>query len=328
MIKITKKSTTTLPCKHKGFTLLVNPSRAALSRLRNCCRRFGHRSPDSFGLRPQLRPSGFTLAETLITLVIIGIVAALTVPTLINKHRKSEVETRLKSAYSIFANMFKAAEADNGSFATWDFSEFTKEVSPDATQEDAFVNKYMIPYLKVASNKKQSLEDFGYKKIIYPNGNAYNITMSRRVVTLNNGMSFWVMPGAYELSNSNFVMPEIGFYVDINGPNNGPNTIGKDIFKFIQPLINGYPLSMAGEHPYRTCSYSKSVATEEIIQRLIDFKCAYLLDPQTGDIRFTNVRQTREELLDNCKLGTHFSEQCSALIKIDGWRVADDYPWL
>ena len=39
---------------------------------------------------------GFTLAEVLITLGIIGVVAALTVPTLIAEHRSKELETRLK----------------------------------------------------------------------------------------------------------------------------------------------------------------------------------------------------------------------------------------
>ena len=42
----------------------------------------------------------FTLAEVLITIGIIGIVAALTLPTLIGNYRKSVVENKLKSTYS------------------------------------------------------------------------------------------------------------------------------------------------------------------------------------------------------------------------------------
>ena len=42
---------------------------------------------------------GFTLAEVLITLGIIGIVAAMTIPNLIAKNQKRLVETRLKSTY-------------------------------------------------------------------------------------------------------------------------------------------------------------------------------------------------------------------------------------
>ena len=45
---------------------------------------------------------GFTLAEVLITLGIIGVVAALTIPPLIQSHRKHVVETSLKKFYSEF----------------------------------------------------------------------------------------------------------------------------------------------------------------------------------------------------------------------------------
>ena len=43
----------------------------------------------------------FTLAEVLITLGIIGIVAALTLPVLIQVNKNKEVETKLKKIYSV-----------------------------------------------------------------------------------------------------------------------------------------------------------------------------------------------------------------------------------
>ena len=43
----------------------------------------------------------FTLAEVLITLGIIGVVAALTIPTLVNNYRKKQFETGLKKEYSV-----------------------------------------------------------------------------------------------------------------------------------------------------------------------------------------------------------------------------------
>ena len=43
---------------------------------------------------------GFTLAEVLITLGIIGIVAALTLPSMINNSNKKEFEALLKKQYS------------------------------------------------------------------------------------------------------------------------------------------------------------------------------------------------------------------------------------
>lgn len=42
----------------------------------------------------------FTLAEVLITIGIIGVIAALTIPALINKTNKKELETAFKKQYS------------------------------------------------------------------------------------------------------------------------------------------------------------------------------------------------------------------------------------
>ena len=46
--------------------------------------------------------SAFTLAEVLITLGIIGVVAALTIPILISNYRKRQLETQIKA--TIFYN--------------------------------------------------------------------------------------------------------------------------------------------------------------------------------------------------------------------------------
>ena len=46
--------------------------------------------------------NGFTLAEVLITLGIIGIVAAMTIPTLIANTRSSQYRSRLKKQYHLY----------------------------------------------------------------------------------------------------------------------------------------------------------------------------------------------------------------------------------
>lgn len=56
---------------------------------------------------------GFTLAEVLITLGIIGIVAAITIPGLITKYRRSVVETKLKKFYSTMNQAIRHSIADN-----------------------------------------------------------------------------------------------------------------------------------------------------------------------------------------------------------------------
>ena len=60
------------------------------------------------------RFNAFTLAEILITLGIIGVVAALTVPSLIQNHKKHVIETKLKHVYSIMNQAITMSEIDNG----------------------------------------------------------------------------------------------------------------------------------------------------------------------------------------------------------------------
>ena len=57
---------------------------------------------------------GFTLAEVLITLVIIGVIAAMTIPTLMNKTNKQEYVVGLKKAYSTLAQVTNKIIAENG----------------------------------------------------------------------------------------------------------------------------------------------------------------------------------------------------------------------
>ncbi len=56
----------------------------------------------------------FTLAEVLITLAIIGVVAALTIPTLISNYQKHQYVTQLKKNYSTLTNGFKQIMASDG----------------------------------------------------------------------------------------------------------------------------------------------------------------------------------------------------------------------
>ena len=66
-----------------------------------------------------MKIQGFTLAEVLITLGIIGVVAALTLPALIQKNNNKVVETRLKKFYSAINQAIMLAENDYGDKKIW-----------------------------------------------------------------------------------------------------------------------------------------------------------------------------------------------------------------
>jgi type II secretory pathway pseudopilin PulG len=65
----------------------------------------------------------FTLAEVLITLGIIGIVAEMTIPTLINNFQKQETAVMVEKTYSDLSQAIRLSEIDNGPVATWNFDD-------------------------------------------------------------------------------------------------------------------------------------------------------------------------------------------------------------
>ena len=65
-----------------------------------------------FSYSPRKR-CAFTLAEVLITLGVIGVVAAMTLPSLIADYKEKELVTRAKRSYSVIMNAINAYNADN-----------------------------------------------------------------------------------------------------------------------------------------------------------------------------------------------------------------------
>lgn len=199
---------------------------------------------------------GFTLAEVLITLGIIGVVAAMTLPTLIQNHQKQVYVNGLKKALSISQNMVKQMQADEGVSdlgSTRLFSDGVCILSDreNGSCEDSYGNpsvfEDIIPkYLKVVKtckgeactqevkfasvrcdeNNKCKNEIYTYSEHIY-----YVLPYLRnRIIGFYtpDGMIFYIFPdnrwnGSYEKT--------VGIIVDVNG-NKGPNILNVDVFAF------------------------------------------------------------------------------------------------
>lgn len=82
----------------------------------------------------------FTLAEVLLTIAIIGVVASMTIPTLHYKRLKNEYSTRLKNFYSKIDNAILDMETDYGSYR-----DLKKPQSYDEGLE--WYLKYIDPYI-------------------------------------------------------------------------------------------------------------------------------------------------------------------------------------
>ena len=97
--------------------------------------------------------TGFTLAEVLITLGIIGVVAAMTLPVLINNYQKKLAVTRLKHFSSMMQQAAKMRSKDimEGSFVEF-ASDAVQVYNPDDMEE--FYKYYWLPYVKTVSMTK------------------------------------------------------------------------------------------------------------------------------------------------------------------------------
>ena len=66
--------------------------------------------------------TGFTLAEVLVTLAVIGVIAALTIPGLIEKGTKKQLAARAKTAFSIISQATNMVLLENDGNLTGCFS--------------------------------------------------------------------------------------------------------------------------------------------------------------------------------------------------------------
>ena len=114
---------------------------------------------------------GFTMAEVLITIGIIGLVASMTLPTLVQKYQTHVVETRLKKFYSIINQAVLLSKNVNGDFEGWTY--WIKEEKDEngnsinkADSTDQAFQLYLAPYLNILY-KKEVTDGDGQKRYLY-----------------------------------------------------------------------------------------------------------------------------------------------------------------
>ena len=108
-----------------------------------------------------LKTPAFTLAEVLITLGIIGIVAAMTLPTLIINHRKQVTVNKVKKFYTVMSQATNSAIAEYGSMEDW--QGFTTTRNGEEMQN--WFDTYLKPYLKVIDEFVKTDEETGYSTL-------------------------------------------------------------------------------------------------------------------------------------------------------------------
>lgn len=168
----------------------------------------------------------FTLAEILITLGIIGVVAAMTIPSLIQSYKEKATVTAVKQSYSTFAQALKMVTIDNPDLsALTDSSLSAKENSQIMFNE---ISKH-IKKVKSCDVDKKCMGNTYYLNL--NNEKVSNWDTYNNLVTgvLANGTSFWILSLPASISGEETYAGQIG--IDING-NKRPNKFGVDFFWF------------------------------------------------------------------------------------------------
>lgn len=174
----------------------------------------------------------FTLAEVLITLGVIGVVAAMTLSVLINKYRERQYVVGLKKAVAIIDNAYRLAIYENG--GSNDFGYLEAEYVPlppeegtgfydkNASQNSEILFQKFSKHLNIIKDCGKDRGEECFSKTIkspFRDQTWDLVTMqgnARRFVVLSDGMSIGL--------NKSYV------YIDVNGLKN-PNTVGIDIFQ-------------------------------------------------------------------------------------------------
>lgn len=193
--------------------------------------------------------NGFTLAEVLITLVIIGVVAAMTIPTLINNTKKQEFVAGLKKANSVLSQSILKIGQNNGypvgDYSFLDGADFIEEFSKVVSVTKKCDN------FSACSGKNLSGEN-AYKHMTGSNASVSN---GKTLITSDGQIfSYYPNPGTvYGISSEDKDACIGRIFVDINGHKN-PNMLGYDAFAFY--LVDKKGIVPAGSDSTENCSVS------------------------------------------------------------------------
>ena len=170
---------------------------------------------------------GFTLAEVLITLGIIGIIAAMTLPAVINNARNKELEARFKQAYSLVYQAVLLMGNDNPQLWQTYCSDNTR------TNSRFFIKDFSKYFQTVGTFDFNTTVSRDLRKLGYKQRYFYSVEKgkSRFNTDAYNDGAFVAKNGMIVFNSGCWWGFALDFVVDTNG-HKGPNKFGYDVFYF------------------------------------------------------------------------------------------------
>lgn len=171
----------------------------------------------------------FTMAEVLITIGIIGLVAAMTLPTLINNSQNKQFEEGLKRSYSVLSQALDMYYAQNG-----------EKLLPENVGQHK-LKPILMKYLNVVQDCGLGYNDTNEACIPNTGHGSYidreNLVQYKTYNGKQNITMQYFDDGQFVLNDGSLILLEdnsssIYISVDLNGFHKNPNRLGHDLFMF------------------------------------------------------------------------------------------------
>ena len=174
-----------------------------------------------------MKKLGVTLAEVLITLGIIGVVAALTAPSLVQNAGLAQTGPTLAKVVSTLENAHDKILIDQGATSLYTMADTTdkyleflsQNIRKSSYETDAFQASDFEPSARFWDGNDLGLVWNSFREFRFSDSISFIVLVYRANID------------SYE-AKSSFLGPYAVMYVDINGIKTKPNTMGKDIFQF------------------------------------------------------------------------------------------------
>lgn len=194
------------------------------------------------------KQTAFTLAETLVTLMIIGVIASMTIPALRRSAENRELATKFIKNFSTIAQATELITQDYGAIRRWpngEIANYYKEHLNIAKVCPPETGCYSVDIIKMQNGRNDIA--YGDSGLLLADGTGIKISGGA-------GGGF----ASYGIDPDDKAKTKATMQIDVNGPDK-PNQWGTDIFLFV--LIDGKGLVPSGTFSESGCRLTYGCAS-------------------------------------------------------------------